>query len=167
MPRPAGAGSYAYSPPRRSARVSQAAPRGSKPIVSRKERLRSGSELYARTASKPWRACSAGTSGCSAVSGSSGRAGAALRLDAVATQALRPEVERCLTGYSPDDLVDHAVAGATGGGAGILEEGEVEARVRVLVAVEEVVDGRVVLVDRFLHQPQAEDADVEVDVRLR
>ena len=36
-----------------------------------------------------------------------------------------------------------------------------------LVRVEEVVDGRVVLVDRLLHEPQAEDARVEVDVARR
>src|SRR6185295_19824057 len=33
-----------------------------------------------------------------------------------------------------------------------------------LVGVEEVVDGRVVLVHRFLDEPEAEDANVEVDV---
>ena len=51
--------------------------------------------------------------------------------------------------------------------AGVLEEGEVGAGVAALVGEEEVVDGRVVLVDRFLDQPQAQHPGVEVDVALR
>jgi hypothetical protein len=47
-----------------------------------------------------------------------------------------------------------------------LEEGDVGAGASLLVRVEEVVDGRVVLVDRLLHQPQPEHTDVEVDVAL-
>jgi len=60
--------------------------------------------------------------------------------------------------------VDHPRARPAGDGAGILEEREVGAGAGVLVAVEEVVDGRVVLVDRLGGQPQTEDARVEVDV---
>ena len=48
--------------------------------------------------------------------------------------------------------------------ARVLEEGEVGARAALLVRVEEVVDGRIVLVDGLLHQAQAEHARVEVDV---
>ena len=50
--------------------------------------------------------------------------------------------------------------------AGVLEEGQVGARIAALVGEEEVVDGRVVLVDGFLDQPQAQHAGVEVDVAL-
>ena len=60
--------------------------------------------------------------------------------------------------------MDHPVAGATGRGARVLEEGQVHPGRAVLVAVEEVVDGRVVLVDRALDHPQAEQARVELDV---
>ena len=49
----------------------------------------------------------------------------------------------------------------------VLEEGDVRAWVAGLVGVEQVIDGGVVLVDRLLHQPQPEDAGVEVDVALR
>ena len=59
-----------------------------------------------------------------------------------------------------------AAPGATGGRAGVLEEGQVRPGVTGLVRVEEVVDRRVVLVDRFLYQSQSEDADVEVDIPL-
>ena len=43
-------------------------------------------------------------------------------------------------------------------GAGVLEERQVVARRALFVAVEEVVDGRVVLVDGLLHEPHAHDA---------
>jgi len=49
-------------------------------------------------------------------------------------------------------------------GAGVLEERQVGAGARALVAVEEVVDARIVLVDRLRRHPQAEHACVEVDV---
>ena len=54
-----------------------------------------------------------------------------------------------------------------GGDAGELEEGEVGAGAALLVGEEEVVDGRVVLVDGLLDQAQAQHARVEVDVALR
>ena len=76
----------------------------------------------------------------------------------------RPEVERLRRADAPDDRVHHPRAGAAGRGARVLEEGDVGAGVALLVRVEEVVDGRVVLVDRLLHQPQAERARVVVDV---
>jgi len=61
----------------------------------------------------------------------------------------------------------HPRACPTRAGALVLEERQVGARVTVLVRVEQVVDGRVVLVDRLLDEPQPEQADVEVDVALR
>ena len=59
----------------------------------------------------------------------------------------------------------HPVTGAPGRGAGVLEEGDVAAGAAALVGVEQVVDGRIVLVDRLLHHPQAQQPRVEVDVR--
>jgi hypothetical protein len=49
-------------------------------------------------------------------------------------------------------------------GAGVLEERQVHARRAVLVAVEEVIDGRFVLVDGALDHAHAEHARVELDV---
>ena len=48
------------------------------------------------------------------------------------------------------------MAGAAAPRARVLEEGDVRAGAALLVRVEEVVDGRVVLVDRLLDEPQAE-----------
>jgi hypothetical protein len=63
--------------------------------------------------------------------------------------------------------VDHPGAGLAARRARVLEEGQVGARRALLVGVEEVVDGRVVLVDGLLDEPQPEDPDVELDVRGR
>src|SRR5919108_1106849 len=63
--------------------------------------------------------------------------------------------------------MDHPGAGAAAGCRGELEEGDVGARAALLVGVEEVVDRRLVLVDRLLDEAQAERAGVEVDVALR
>ena len=82
-------------------------------------------------------------------------------------EPLLPERERVLGRDAPGDRVDHSRAGASAAHAGILEEGDVAARAPLLVRVEEVVDGRVVLVDGLLHEPEAEDARVEVDVARR
>ena len=75
-----------------------------------------------------------------------------------------PEVERFLRRDAPLDRVHHPVARTPATCAGILEERDVAPRRALLVRVEEVVDGRVVLVHRLLHEPEAEDACVEVDV---
>jgi hypothetical protein len=91
----------------------------------------------------------------------------ALGLDAGVGQALCPEVDRRRRSDPPDDAVDHAVARAPRSGARVLEERQVKAGVGVLVAIEEVVDGRVVLVDRLLDEAEAHDPHVEVDVALR
>ena len=58
----------------------------------------------------------------------------------------------------------HPGAGLAAAGAGVLEEGDVCAGRAFLVGVEQVVDGRIVLVDGLLHEPEPEDARVEVDV---
>src|SRR5438445_434990 len=52
-------------------------------------------------------------------------------------------------------------------GAGVLEEGQVGPGRALLVAVEQVIDRRIVLVDALLHQPQPEHADVELDIARR
>ena len=90
----------------------------------------------------------------------------ALGLDAVGAQALGPEVEGRSGGDPPDDPVHHPRARPSRGRAGVLEEGQVGAGVPRLVGEKEVVDGRVVLVDGFLDQPQTHHAGVEVDVAL-
>ena len=82
-------------------------------------------------------------------------------------QALRPEVERLLGADPEDDPVHHARPRTPSPRARVLEERDVRARGAALVCVEEVVDGRVVLVDRLLDQSQAEHAHVEVDVARR
>ena len=86
---------------------------------------------------------------------------------ALGRQPLLPEGDRLGRADPPDDRVDHPVAGAPGPGAGVLEERQVRPRRALLVGVEEVVDGRVVLVDRALDEPQPERARVELDVARR
>ena len=99
-------------------------------------------------------------------SGSSKRQGVAvaLRIDALVAQARGPEVERRRRADAPLDRVDHAVARAAERGAGELEEREDRAGRPGLVAEVQVVDVGLVEVDRLLHQPQPEQARVEVDV---
>ncbi len=175
---------------RRARRVTRRAPPrrprppASKPSVSSSSaRLASGDGANARTASNPWSASSAGTSGCSAMSGasatdettsrwrspsgSSNVTPPSSRVGARRAEPRLPEVERRLRADAPLDRVHHPGARATAAHARILEERDVAARRSLLVRVEEVVDGRVVLVDRLLHHPQAEDARVEVDVPRR
>jgi hypothetical protein len=91
----------------------------------------------------------------------------AVEVDALRGQPVVPELDRVLGGDAEDDAVDHPAAGAAGMGVRVLEEGQVAACVPLLVRVEEVVDRRVVLVHRFLDEPQPEDAHVEVDVARR
>jgi hypothetical protein len=66
-----------------------------------------------------------------------------------------------------DDAVDHPGAGTARLRQAVLEERQVRPRMGLLVAVEEVVDAGVVLVDRLGDEPHAEDARVEVDVAPR
>jgi len=48
-----------------------------------------------------------------------------------------------------------------------IEEGEVGARAGEAISVEQVVGADIILVDRLLHQPHAEDAGVEIVVARR
>src|SRR5438876_2148794 len=63
--------------------------------------------------------------------------------------------------------MDHPGARPPAGDRGILEERQIGARRALLVAIEQVVDARVVLVDALLHQAQAQHARVELDVAGR
>jgi hypothetical protein len=90
--------------------------------------------------------------------------GLALDVDPLAAEPLRPEVDRVLGGDAPDDAVHHPGAGPAPLRPRILEECDVRSGRALLVGIEQVVDGRIVLVHGLLHQPQAEDAGVEVDV---
>ena len=82
-------------------------------------------------------------------------------------EPLLPEVERVLGADAPADCVDHPVASASTGDAGVLEERDVAPGRAALVSVEEVVNGRVVLVHGLLDHAQSEHAGVEVDVARR
>ena len=91
----------------------------------------------------------------------------ALRWDVLSGEPLLPEVERLVGGDAEDDPVHHSRACAPGACVRVLEERQVAACTPLLVGVEEVVDGRVILVHGLLDEPQAEDANVEVDVAGR
>ena len=69
-------------------------------------------------------------------------------------------------GSAGSDLTffEYPGAGVAWARARVLEERDVVAGAALLVAVEEVVDGRVVLVDALLDEPQAQQARVELDV---
>src|SRR3954452_3090157 len=95
------------------------------------------------------------------------RAGGSLDRDPLAAQTLLPEAERLLGGNPPDDTVHHPGARAPAPRVGVLEGRDVATGLAALVGVEEVVDGRVVLVDALLHEPQPEHPRVEVDVARR
>ena len=82
----------------------------------------------------------------------------------VLRQPMLPEVERSRRADAKGDRVHHPHTGATAAGARVLEEGDVRPGTARLVRVEEVVDRRIVLVDRLLDHPQTEHARVEVDV---
>src|ERR1700680_715170 len=60
--------------------------------------------------------------------------------------------------------MDRSITGPAAGGARVLEECQVRSRRALLVSVEQVVDGRVVLVDGLLDHPQAKHPGVELDV---
>src|SRR6185312_66626 len=87
--------------------------------------------------------------------------------DAGLAQSLLPEVERLGRGNPPHDAVDHPRACLPSARARVLEEGDVRAGRADLVRVEEVVNGRVVLVDSLLHHPQTQRSGVELDVARR
>src|SRR5207248_4536807 len=73
-------------------------------------------------------------------------------LAALAADPPGPEVERLLRADAKDDAVHHPVAGAAGRYARVLEERDVRSGRAELVGVEEVVDGRVVLIDGLLDE---------------
>ena len=85
-------------------------------------------------------------------------------LGSLVGQAGRPEVQRL--GWTRRATRSGAPCRRPAGPAGprVLEEGQVGSGGALLVGVEQVVDGRVVLVDGLLDQPQAQDAGVEVEV---
>src|SRR6201746_1197666 len=70
----------------------------------------------------------------------------ALGIDPPGTETLLPEGQRGLGGDAPDDAVDHPRPGPARGHAGVLEEGEVGARVAGLGRDEVGVEGTVALV---------------------
>ena len=86
------------------------------------------------------------------------------RRHAVRRQALRPELQRGHRSNPQRDPVDHPRASPAAGGARILEKGQVEPGRPGLVAVEEVVDVGIVLVDCLGHQAQPEDPGIEGEV---
>ena len=136
------------------------------------------SRAYARTPSKPCSASSRGISGWSAISGSSGAfvttswccsPSGSLNVSVSPSRAT-PSRSAQKSSASAEPTRQTTVCtmpapARPGAAPGILEEGDVRAGRALLVRVEEVVDGRVVLVDRLLHEPQPEHAGVEVDVR--
>ena len=175
-------------PPRSSPRASHSAsPRCSnaRPLLEQRAGCASGSLVNARTASKPWSACSSGTSAACAISGGSGTSKTASSCSSPSGSAKTSEpFSRFVSMPSPpsrsaqkssasverdavDQPVHHPGARLAGRGARVLEERQVVARRALLVAVEEVVDRGVVLVDGLLDHPQAHDARVEVDVARR
>ena len=79
-------------------------------------------------------------------------------------QPVLPVVERLRRADAPEDPVDHPVARAPAREPRVLEERQVAAGARRGLGVEEVVDGRVVLVDGLLDQPKSEHPHVELDV---
>src|SRR5437867_4990514 len=87
--------------------------------------------------------------------------------NAFAAKPLLPEVERLVRGDAPHDAVDHAGPRAAAPRPRVLEERDVGARRAALVRIEEVVNGRIVLVDRLLDETQPEHTPVEVDVARR
>ena len=93
------------------------------------------------------------------------KAGArALRGDALAAEAVGPEVERLARADPREDAVHHARPRAARRRTRVLEERQIGPAAAELVGVEEVVDARIVLVDGLLDHPQTQQASVEIDV---
>ncbi len=86
------------------------------------------------------------------------------RVDSLPGQPPLPEVERGLLADAPHDRVHVARARAPVGAPAVLEEADVVAVGGLLVPVEDVVGRPVGLVDRLLHDPQAQHPHVEVGV---
>src|SRR5437588_4260479 len=86
---------------------------------------------------------------------------------ALAAPPLLPEAERLGRSKAPHDAVHHSRAGPAALDPRVFEKGEIGAGAAVLIGVEKMVDGRIVLVDRFLDQPQAEHPRVKIHVPRR
>ena len=86
---------------------------------------------------------------------------------AVRLEALGPALERRPARHTEGRGRDLAGSALLGHYRVPVEEGDVRARVPHLVGIEEMVGRDVVLVDRLLHQPQAEHRGVERDVAGR
>jgi hypothetical protein len=81
-------------------------------------------------------------------------------------QAIPPEPQRLFAGDAQAGARDRVGSTPFGGGRKI-EEGEVRARVGFAVGVEQMVGRDVVLIDRLLDQPHAEQAGVKGEVLAR
>src|SRR5262245_59936901 len=84
----------------------------------------------------------------------------------LAREPLLPEVEGRVPGDPPLNGVHHPGPGPAAPDPWVLEERDVAPWRAFLVRVEQVVDGRVVLVDRLLDEPEPEDAGVEIRVSV-
>jgi hypothetical protein len=91
----------------------------------------------------------------------------ALRPDPLTSQPFAPELQRRDRPHPPRHQPDHPITSPPRAGTRILEERQVHPRAALVVPVEQVVDGRVVLVDGLLDEPQSQDANVEADVLRR
>src|SRR6266571_5060936 len=79
-------------------------------------------------------------------------------------QAPRPELKGFRGSDPKGDPVDHPRARTSAHQAWIFKEGQVRTRAAIFIRVKEVVDRRVVLVDRLLDEPQAHDPGIELEV---
>ncbi len=171
---------------RRAARTGPPRPCGTRPSAARASaRTRPGRSCRPARPRSRGSPSSAGTSGCTATSGASSdrsmtsscarpSPSANARLCSPRSFGTPSAVRRSAQNASAscrtdavDDAVHHSGTRPARDRAGVLEEGQVRARLGVLVPVEEVVDAGVVLVDGLRGQPQPEDARVEVDVAPR
>ena len=187
-PRPRAAGRVRSAPPRASPRASQPARRRarSRARSSSSGALASGRARRRARASKPCSASSAGISGCRAIER---RVGALARPRARApgprgrrSRRLSParspatpsppsrSAQKSRASLEPTRETMRCTmpgAGPARDRARVLEERDVGAGAAELVRVEQVVDGRIVLVDGLLDHPEAQHARVEVDVAGR
>src|SRR5690242_15651020 len=87
--------------------------------------------------------------------------------DAKRVEALHPPVERVAIRRAQQNPGDGSRAVACGASVGPVEEGQLGARVAVLVTIEEVVSRDIVLVDGLLDQPHTQYLGVERDIARR
>src|SRR5256885_13455111 len=79
-------------------------------------------------------------------------------------QAPRPELEGFWGSDPKGDPVDHPRARTSAHQAWILEERQIRTGTAIFIRVKEAVDRGVVLVDRLLDEPQAQDPGIELEV---